>query len=175
MNNPKNLLNIVKLAILILCLKYSKKIKEKNKRIRHTDDHFLAILLAFGALTFPVVFLGLLAALAVVFFCFGAFGLDPDFLADEFLWALAFAGLDGVDPFAGDVVAGWAGASTFGGSATGAGLAFGVLAAFVALAFGALVLGAFGLLADLALDLLAFWDYVNDKITVSLVAFLAIL
>lgn len=95
-------------------------------------------------------------AALVCLFGFAALGFDPDFLADEALGALAFAGLDGVDPFAGDVVAGWAGASTFGGSATATALVFGVLAGFVALAFGALVLGVFGLLADLALDLLAF-------------------
>ena len=66
------------------------------------------------------------------------------------------AGFDGVDPFAGEVVAAGAVASTFGGSATGAVLVFGALGVFAVLAFGALVLGVFGLLDDLALDLLAF-------------------
>lgn len=117
----------------------------------------MAIGLFFWVFAFPPAFLGLLGPFCV-FFGFWVFGFDPDFLAEEDLWAFAFAGFDGVDPFAGEVVAAGAVASTFGGSATGAVLVFGALGVFAVLAFGALVLGVFGLLDDLALDLLAFWD-----------------
>jgi len=89
-------------------------------------------------------------------FAFGAFGFDPDFLADE-PFCFGFFSLAGVAAFAGDA-AGWAAVvSAFGASAAGVvALALGALGVFGALAFGALVFGAFGLLADLALDLLAF-------------------
>ena len=123
------------------------------------DDHFLAIGLDLGALGLPPVFLGLLPAAFVFFLDFGAFGFDPDLFAEPLLAGFALADfLDGVAPFAGDVD-GWAArASTFGGSATGADLTLGALGVFGALAFVVLVLGAFGLLADLALDLLADLD-----------------
>ncbi len=115
--------------------------------------------MVFGA--FLVVFLVLLGAdfLGALGFL-GAFGFEFDFFPDDFE-VLGFFYFDGV-AFAGELDAAGAGASTFGASACGSALVFGVLGAFVvfgALGFVALVLGAFGLLDDLALDLLAFWDY----------------
>lgn len=105
---------------------------------------------ALGFLVFGAAF-GFLGA-----FVFGAFGFDPDFLADEPL-AFVFFSLAGVAALAGDA-AGWAAVvSAFGASAAGVvALVLGALGVFGALVFGALVFGAFGLLADLALDLLAF-------------------
>jgi hypothetical protein len=70
-------------------------------------------------------------------------------------FAFCFLSLAGVAGLAGDDAAGWgAGVSTFGASA-GAVVVVLVLGAFVALVLGAFVFGAFGLLEDLALDLLA--------------------
>ncbi len=85
------------------------------------------------------------------FLALGAFGLaDPPFLGVLAFGFLSF--LAGLEFLAGEVVAATAGASTLGASTTGAGAAL----VFGALALGAL--GVFGLLEDLALDLLAFWD-----------------
>lgn len=89
--------------------------------------------------------------------CF-AFGFFASFVFIAYFFGvfvfLAWAGVAGL---AGDDAAGWwwwAGVSTFGASA-GAGVVALALGAFVTLPLTTFVFGAFGLLEDLALDLLA--------------------
>lgn len=87
--------------------------------------------------------------------CF-AFGFFASFVFVAFVFGVfVFLALAGVAGLAGDDAAGWwAGVSTFVASA-GAGVVALALGAFVTLALTTFVFGAFGLLEDLALDLLA--------------------